>query len=205
MLNKIKIDPLLTIEDLSDVYKEPKVIRVTEFDDDGLEDFEKDLNQAHKTGQPVIPIVIDSFGGNVYSLLGFLAAIESATLPVATIVTSKAMSCGALLFCWGTDGYRFMHPDACLMIHDLSWGTWGKVEDIKIDASHLDEMNQRIYKRVSCKLGHPPDYLGKLIKQHHHLDWFLAAKEAKRYKIANHLCVPSFEVEIRVNISFNRG
>lgn len=202
MLKKLFIDPLLTIENLNDVYKEPKIIRVTEFNDDGLEEFVKDMDEAHRTGQPVIPIVIDSYGGFVYSLLGYLAAIESATRPVATVVTSKAMSCGAILFCYGTDGYRYMHPEACLMIHDLSWGAYGKVEDMKVDTAHLNEMNQRMQKRVSRRLGHPPDYLGNLIKSHHHVDWFLSAKDAKRHNIANHLRVPNFEIKIEVNVSF---
>lgn len=197
-----KIDPRLHIEKLEDVVDVPKVIRVTEFDDEALEDFEKDMDEAHETGQPVIPIVVDSYGGSAYGCLGFLAAIEQARVPVATILTTKAMSAGAILFCFGTEGYRFMHPYAQMMIHDVGSGTFGKVEEIKADTRHLDELNQTMYKRVSRQLGHDPDYLGRLIKEHNHVDWFLGAKEAKKHNIANHLKVPSFEIEISLRVNF---
>jgi len=197
-----KIDERLHIEKLDDVLDKPKIIRVNKFDEKSLEEFEEDMDEAHQTNQPVIPIVIDSFGGSAYGCLGMLAAIENARVPVATILTSKAMSAGAILFCWGTEGYRFMHPDAWMMIHDVGSFTGGKVEDIKADTKMIDNMNQRMYKRVSKKLGHKDDYIGDLIKDHHHVDWFLTAKDAKKHNIANHLKVPSFEAEITLNYSF---
>lgn len=203
MKKTIKVDPKLKIEKLEEVCKEPKIVRITDFDDESLSKFEDDFNEAQQTEQPVIPVVIDSFGGSVYSLLGCIATIETATVPVATIVTSKAMSAGAMLFCFGSEGYRYMHPEATLMIHDMAWGTCGKVEDMKVDTNHVDEMNNRMYKRVSRQLGHEPGFLSRLVQAHNHVDWFLTAKEARKYNIANHLRVPEFVVEIGLKISFD--
>lgn len=197
-----KIDPNLQIKKLEDIYEEPVVIRVNEFDEKGLEAFEEELDEAHTTGQPVIPIIVDSFGGSAYGVLGMIAAIESARLPVATILTSKAMSAGAILFCFGTDGYRFMHPHATMMIHDIGSFTGGKIEEIKADVKHMDVMNKNIYRRLSRQLGHDESYIPNLIKKHKHVDWFLTAEEAKIHNIANHLKVPSFEVEISLNVKF---
>ncbi len=197
-----KIDPKIRFEKLSDIIDDPLVIRVNEFDEEALKDFEEDMDEAHATGQPVIPIVIDSLGGCIYGCLGFVAAIESARVPVATIVTSKAMSAGAVLFCFGTEGYRFMHPHAAIMIHDVGFGSRGKLEEIRTDVEHADILNTSIYKRVSQHLGHSPEYIGNLVKQNRHLDWFLTSKQAKKHKIANHLRVPNFEVEINLKVSF---
>lgn len=180
----------------------PEVIRVNSFDEEALEDFEEALDDAHSTGQEVIPIVIDSYGGSAYGCMGMIAAIEQARVPVATILTSKAMSAGALLFMWGTEGYRYMHTHANMMIHDIGSWTGGKVEEIKADTRNLDEMNKSIYKRASLQIGKPADYLGNLIKENNHVDWFLSAKEAKRHNIANHLKLPCFEVEIGLKIKF---
>lgn len=196
------IDNRLRIAKLEEVVDAPKVIRVNKFDEDALEQFEKDMDEAHQTHQPVIPIIVDSFGGSAYGCLGMLASIEAARVPVATILTSKAMSAGAILFCWGTDGYRFMHPDAWMMIHDVGSFTCGKIEEIKADTKMTDDMNQRMYKRLSKKLGHKEDYIGTLIKEHHHVDWFLTAKEAKKHNIANHLKVPCFEAKIELTYNF---
>lgn len=198
----IKIDPKLHVDKLEDLMDIPKIIRVTEFDEESLEEFEKDIDEAHATGQPVIPIVIDSFGGSAYGCLGFLAAMESAKVPVATILTSKAMSAGAIVFCFGTEGYRFMHPHATLMIHDVGSFTSGKVEEIKVDAKHLDEMNNAIYKRTSKHLGHEANYISEMIKENRHADWFINAKQAKKHNIANHLKIPSFKVEINLSVAF---
>jgi len=198
-----QIDPRLSIDKIDDVMDEPMIVRVTSFDEEALEEFEQDMDKAHRTGQPVIPIMIDSYGGSAYGLLGFIAAVESAQVPVATVLTSKAMSAGALLFCFGTEGYRFMHPYATMMIHDVGSFAVGKVEEIKADAAHLDDLNKTMYKRASKHLGHHAEYLGKMIKEKHHVDWFLTATEAKKHNIANHLRVPKFEVKISLDVEFS--
>lgn len=204
MRKTLKVDPRLTIHKLEEVLHEPVIIRVNKFDEESLEKFEEDLDDAVDTGQPVVPVVIDSFGGSLYSLLGMVAAVEEvqANVPVATILTTKAMSCGAILFAFGSEGYRFMHPESTIMIHDASWGSIGKVEDIKNDAAHLDDQNQRMYRRLAKHLGKPPAYILDLIKEHSHVDWFLTAKEAKKHGIANYLKIPKFEVEIKLDIKF---
>ena len=202
MRTNITVDPRLHLNKLDEIIDRPKVIRVNKFDEESLEEFEKDFDEAHNTGQPIIPIVVDSYGGSAYGTLGMISVIENSDIPVATILTSKAMSAGAILFSFGTDGYRFMDPEAWLMIHDVGSFTGGKVEEIKADAKQMDNLNQRMYKRVSKHLGHDQDYIGEMIKKNHHVDWFLTAKDAKKHKIANHLYVPKFEVEISLNISF---
>ena len=95
-----------------------------------------------------------------------------------------------------------MHPDAWIMIHDAGSFTCGKVEDIKADSKQIDEMNQKMYKRLSRQLGHKENYIGNLIRENHHVDWYLTSKEAKKHNIANHVKVPSFEVEISLNYKF---
>lgn len=196
------VDARLKPKKLDDLIEEPKIIRVCEFDEEGVSDFEEQIAEAHLTGQPVIPVVIDSFGGGVYALMAMMAAIDSATIPVATIVTGKAMSCGAMLFCYGTPGYRFMHPSAVLMLHDLSSLTAGKIEDIKVDVTHLDALNTKLYKRVAVHLGHRENHLLDLIKKRNHTDWYLTANEAKKLKIANHLKVPQFTISVSLDVEF---
>jgi ATP-dependent Clp protease, protease subunit len=198
-----KIDQRLWVEKPDDVMDEPRIVRVNSFNEEDLEDFEKDMEAAHLTGQPVIPVVIDSYGGSAYGVLGMIATIEAARVPVATILTTKAMSAGAILFMFGTEGYRYMHAEAGMMIHDIGSWVGGKVEEIKADAKNLDLMNRAVYKRASKAIGKEPDYLSNLIKnQHNHVDWFLTAKDAKSHNIVNHLKVPSFEIEISLNIKF---
>lgn len=196
------IDPLITVEDREDLILAPVIVRVTKFDSEGVEDFEEDMCEAHNTGQPVIPVLIDSYGGSVYGCRGMIDVIEQARLPVATIVRTKAMSAGAILFAFGTEGYRYMSPDATIMIHDISDMMDGKIEDIKSDVKHLEFLNQTIYKKMAKHLGHPDDFFLDLLRKNSHLDMYLTAKEAKKIKLANHLKTPTFDVTVSVNYKF---
>ena len=126
--------------------KDPVIVRLSKFDEDGYEEFSKQMNEAHNTGQTIIPIVIDSYGGEAYSLMGMISIIKNSKLPVATIVESKAMSCGAILFTFGDEGHRYMSPTATLMIHDVASVAFGKIEEIKADAKEGDRLNTLVYK-----------------------------------------------------------
>lgn len=199
----ITTDPALTIEDIRDVLKEPVVIRVTNFDSGGVEDFEEDMGRAHESGQPIIPIIIDSYGGSAYACSAMISAIEHSRIPVATIVTSKAMSAGAILFAFGTEGYRFMCPHATLMLHDIASAIDGKIEDMKADVKHVDYLNSKVYKRMAKHLGHEENYFLDLLQKHKHLDIHLTARQAKRHRIANILKVPTLDVSIKVDFKLS--
>ena len=152
--------------------KQPMMIRVNKFDEESARKFAAEMGQAHNTGQDIIPVIIDSYGGQVYSLMSMISAIKHAELPVATIVEGKAMSCGAILFSFGSDGYRFMDPDATLMIHDVSSMDWGKVEELKAGAYEADRLNAKVYKMMAQNCGKKDDYFMKIVDKKKHADWF---------------------------------
>ena len=155
---------------------------------------------AHNTGQKVIPVVIDSYGGEVYSLMAMIAAINDAELPVATIVEGKAMSCGAILFSSGEEGLRFMDRNATLMIHDVSSMEWGKVEELKASAKEADRLNDKIYTMMARNCGKKDDYFLKIVDKKKHADWFLDADEAKKHNLTNQIRLPTMNIEVNVNI-----
>ena len=182
--------------------KSPLIIRVNKFDEESAKKFSDEIALAHNTGQDVIPIVIDSYGGQVYSLMAMISAIKHAELPVATIVEGKAMSCGAILFSFGEQGRRFMDPDATLMIHDVSSMDMGKVEELKASAKEADRLNKIVYKMMAQNCGKADDYFMKIVDKKKHADWFLDAKQAKRHGLANHIRVPKFNISVDVAIDF---
>ncbi len=184
--------------------REPKVVTVREFNEDGYKKFDQDLNDAHRTGQSVIPVVIDSYGGECYSLTGMIGMIQSSHIPVATILLSKAMSCGIILFTCGNEGMRYMAPLATLMIHDVSSGVWGKVEDIKTDAKETERLNTMIYDILDKNCGKKKNYFKDLVHEKGHADWYLDAKEAVKHNLANHIGIPTFTLQTKLeyNLSF---
>ena len=180
--------------------KNPVIIRVNKFDEKSAKDFQDQVALAHNTGQKVIPVVIDSYGGQVYSLMAMISAIKSSELPIATIVEGKAMSCGAILFSFGEEGLRFIDPDATVMIHDVSSMDFGKVEELKAGAAEADRLNEKIYTMMARNCGKKDDYFMKIVDKTKHADWFLDADEAKKHGLANQIRVPKVSITVDVSI-----
>jgi ATP-dependent Clp protease protease subunit len=193
----------------SPLLKEPKliddlpvVIRVRKFDEASAKVFSDEMARAQNSGQPVIPIIIDSYGGQVYSLMSMISDIKHSKVKVATIAQGKAMSCGAVLFSFGEEGHRYMDPDATLMIHDVSSMGWGKVEEIKADAEEVERLNQKIYRMMATNCGHDEEYFLDIVHEKGHADWFLDAEECESHNMANHLHVPDLKISAEIKFKF---
>ncbi len=194
-----KISPLIKEIELR---KSPVIVRVNKFDEESAKKFNDSVAQAHNTGQKVIPVVIDSYGGQVYSLMSMISAIKSSELPVATIVEGKAMSCGAVLLTFGEEGMRFADPNATIMIHDVSSGGWGKIEELKADVAEAERLDEKIYTMMARNCGKKDDYFKKKVFQKKHADWYMDAEEAKKHGMINHLRIPNLNINIDVEIDF---
>jgi ATP-dependent protease ClpP protease subunit len=194
MLNKVEVDHRIRVKTIADLIDHPIVIRLKKFNEESTDKFSEDLSKAHETGQNIIPIVVDSHGGQVYSLLGMISEIQNCILPIATICESKAMSAGAIMFGLGNEGLRFMGPNATLMLHE--------VEDLKADADEVDRVNNCIFSILAKNCGKTKDYFLDIIHDKGHVDWYLDAKEAKKHNLCNHIRLPSFNVKVSVNYEF---
>ena len=192
--------PLLKEKELVDDL--PVIIRVKKFDESAANEFCTKLNKAQNTGQPVIPVIIDSYGGQVYSLMSMISDIKYSKIPVATIVQGKAMSCGAVLASFGTEGYRYMDPDATIMIHDVSSMGFGKVEEIKADAAETERLNQKLYTMMAENCGHHKEYFLDIIHQRGHADWFLEVDAARKHNLVNHAHIPPLEISAKIEFKF---
>jgi len=198
------------LKTFSPLLKEPKliddlpvVLRVRKFDEATAKEFSSFVSKAQNTGQPVLPIIIDSYGGQVYSLMSMISDIKNSRIPVATIVQGKAMSCGAILFSFGAEGMRYMDPDATVMIHDVSSMDRGKVEEIKASAEETERLNKKIYHMMAENCGHHKDYFLDIVHEKGHADWFLESDECLKHNLANHAYVPEFKIDTRVTFKFD--
>lgn len=177
---------------------EPVIIRVSHFNDNAVKSFMHDMDRAHLSGQSVIPIVCDSYGGQPYSLLAMIDIIEKATVPVATIVEGKAMSCGSILAACGDKGHRYIGPNATIMIHDVSSGSIGKVSEIKASAQEAERLNKIVFSILDNRSGKNKDYFWNKLQDMGRADWFLNAKTAKKHNIVDHIGIPTFNVKVKI-------
>jgi ATP-dependent Clp protease, protease subunit len=180
---------------------DPVIIRVNKFNEKSANEFAEQIASAHNTGQSVIPVIIDSYGGQVYSLMSMIASIKSSELPIATIVEGKAMSCGVILFSCGTEGYRYITEDATLMIHDVSAGSWGKNSEIQASAEETKRLNEKIYKILSENSNKSEKWFNKQLNEKGRADWFIESKEAIDLGIADKIGMPKLEISVKLDIN----
>lgn len=197
---KTKISRFFKVRAASDLIHLPVVITVNRFDEPALREFKDSMFKAQELRQPIIPVIIDSYGGQVYSLLGMLDLIKNSEVPVATIVSGKAMSCGAVLFSAGTEGHRYVGPNATIMIHDVSSGTYGKVKDMKVDVKEAERLNKKIYEMMAKNCGKDLNYFEDIVHKMGHTDWFLTPEEALKHNLANHIKIPKVMVKASVSM-----
>lgn len=196
MIKDIKVDKNIKCK-ISELIDSPVVIRVNNFNDEAVKEFIEQYEKCLITGQPFIPILIDSYGGQVYSLLAMISIIKNASLPVITVVQGKAMSCGAILF--GMGSQRYMAENSTLMLHDVSSLSYGKVEEIKSDAKECERLNNIIFSQLAKNCGHASDYFTNIIHTKGRADWYLDNKEAKKHRLCTHVGVPRLEVKVSVD------
>ena len=183
-----------------ELHYSPLTIYVNEFTNKSAKEFSQKMAVAHNTGQPIIPIVIDSYGGEVYSLMNMVSEIINSDLPIMTIAQGKAMSCGAVLLSFGADGMRYADPNATIMIHDVASGAFGKVAELKSDVKEAERLNKKIFSMVDVNCNQPNGFFMKKLKEKDRADWYLTAKKAKKFNLVNHLRVPTFTVDVEVKM-----
>jgi ATP-dependent Clp protease, protease subunit len=199
MRRNLVIDPRIRCKP-DELITPPVVIRVTKFNEEGAKSFGEELEKAHHTGQPVIPVVVDSFGGEVYSLLDMITQIQSSKLPVVTVLEGKGMSCGAMLFAMGNQ--RYMAPHSTMMLHDVSTFSYGKVEEVKSNTKEMERLQQLVFSLIAKNVGKDPDYFTKILHEKGHAEWYLTAKEAKKHGLATHIGIPELTAEVAVIYKF---
>jgi ATP-dependent Clp protease protease subunit len=199
MIDYLEIDPRIRVRNGPDLLRCDRVIHVNKFNELAVKQFKDEFMDAHETGQEIIPIVIDSFGGSVYAVLAMADFIKNSDKTIATIVVGKAMSAGAILLTCGHEGYRFASPASTIMIHDISMGVHGKIEEIKSDSKEGERLNKLVFSLMekNCGLGKDA-LLSQLRKDHNSADWFLTPTQARKNNIVNHIKVPKLITKVTV-------
>ena len=181
------------------------MIWVRKFNEDSVKEFWEGMSKAHETGQSIIPVVVDSYGGSVDSLFSMLDAIRASILPVATVCTSKAMSCGIVLLSGGTPGHRYISPLSRVMVHDVAAGANGKIEEIKSTVAETERVQKELLKCLDKHANQKPGYFNGMVHDRARADWYMTAEEAKEHGLVDIIGTPQFRVDIDVKFHFGIG
>jgi ATP-dependent Clp protease protease subunit len=106
----------------------------------------------------IITMHVDSPGGSVKSGLSMVDVMNYVSSNISTINTGMAASMGSILLGAGTKGMRYSLPNSRVMLHQVSSGASGHVEDIKISLAEAIKYNDILFDMLG-------DYCGKTKEQ----------------------------------------
>jgi ATP-dependent Clp protease, protease subunit len=136
------------------------------------------LELVAENQQLPIALLIDSFGGDVDSLLSLTDFIDSIPNDVHTIVMGKAMSAAAYLAMLGKKGFRYAFKNARFMTHEVLGGQQGystltehqnEIQELK---NIQDILNSMVIKATNIKKSEVKKYISGQ-------DYYMSATEAK--------------------------
>jgi ATP-dependent protease ClpP protease subunit len=196
--------PHIRQKDLENNITLPVIVKVIgEFNEESAKSLYADCDRAMTTGQKILPIFIDSYGGYVDSLFGMLDYFQSfrdSGVEIITIACGKVMSCGAMLFAMGDK--RFVGKRSRIMFHRVSAGSFGNPDDIKTDAKESERLEKFIFEEISKNIGRPKGWLFDQLKKNNFSDWYLTADEALESKVATKIGIPQFTFSIDTRFSY---
>lgn len=162
-------------------------IFVTDFDDDSAIEFCSALFRASNKN-PTKPIIvyINSPGGEIAALMTMLSAMDSISNEVITVAMGSAMSCGAVLLSHGA--YRFASPHSNILIHKISAGNSGHIEDIETLGFELSRLNKYVMKVLADNMSKTVVELDKLMGGKR--DLYLTPQEALAAGLVDGIGVP---------------
>lgn len=196
--------PHIKQKDLENFINLPVIVKVIGvFNEESAKSLYADCDKALKTGQKILPIFIDSYGGYVDSLIGMLDYFQSFRdngVEIVTIACGKAMSCGAMLFAMGDK--RYVGKRSRVMFHRIYGGTHGNPDDMKTDTKESERLEKFIFEEVSKNIGKPKGWLFDQLKKNNFSDWYLTADECIENKVATKVGVPQFTFGIETQFSY---
>ena len=124
-----------------------------------------------------IQMYIHSPGGCVHSGLQIIDTMEYIKPKVSTIVTGLAASMGAAILSAGEPGKRFALKNAQIMVHQVSSGTRGHVEDQLKSLEHTQRLNDLLMEMIANNIG----MTSKKLLEEANRDKWLNAEEALKF------------------------
>lgn len=130
-----------------------------------------------------ISIYINSPGGSVSAGLAIYDTMKFVSSDVATYCIGQAASMGAVILSAGTKGKRYCLPNSRVMIHQVSSGAWGTIDDMQIAVNEGQRLKDKLYEILGEGCGKSAEQVRKDSER----DFWLSAEAALEYGIIDHV------------------
>jgi ATP-dependent Clp protease protease subunit len=145
--------------------------------------YEINEEDAKKTQREPIKLIINSFGGEVYSGLALIDVIDNSQTPVYTICHGSAMSMALIIFAAGH--HRLASKYATFMYHEASYEANGKVLHHKQEVKEADRTDKICDNYLLSKTKFTPKQLKDVRDKRG--EWYFDVKIAMKYGLVNEL------------------
>ena len=136
-----------------------------------------------------ITMHIDTPGGHVKSGLSMIDTMNYINSDIITVNTGMAASMGSVLLGAGTKGKRSTLSFSRVMLHQVSAGTQGNIQDMEIYMSETRKINEELFNLLGSYCDKTPDQVKKDATR----DLWLTAKEAVDYGIVDNIITKKSE------------
>lgn len=126
-----------------------------------------------------ITLHIDSPGGSVKSGLSIVDVMDYISSDLVTINTGMAASMGSILLGAGTKGKRFSLKHSKVMLHQVSSGAEGTIQDLRISLDETEKYNKILFGLLGEYTNKDPEIVLKDADR----DKWLTSDEALAYGI----------------------
>ncbi len=126
-----------------------------------------------------ITLHVDSPGGSVKSGLSIVDIMNYIPCDIRTINTGMAASMGSILLGAGTKGKRLSLPHSRVMLHQVSTGASGNIQDIRRSIAEGEKYNTELFNLLGSYCDKTPEQ----VLQDANRDLWLDSTEAKAYGI----------------------
>lgn len=181
---------------------DPVVISITDFYSWNVREVKNGIDLAKKRSQKILPVVINSYGGNTFNMFQMVDALQASGMEIRTILNGVAMSAGAAIFAIGKK--RYMSPNSTIMIHDPSYMNWGKQSEIKSMSDHIEKLKQKYYSIFDSAANREEGFFKQLVKENDGADLFFDTRQAVDNGLVTDVGVPEMS-EIFETFSFSNS
>jgi ATP-dependent Clp protease protease subunit len=175
-LRRFKTDPLSRIITLGQIDADlvNEVIQLI---------YEINEEDGKKTQAEPIKLIINSFGGEVYSGLALIDVIDNSATPVYTICHGAAMSMGLIVYAAGH--HRMDSKNATFMYHEASYPADGKLGFHKQEIKEVERIDKICDSYLLSKTKFEKKQLDKVKKTHK--EWYFDTEIAVQYNLVDEI------------------
>lgn len=128
-----------------------------------------------------VTLHVDTPGGSVKSGLSIVDVMNYVSSDIVTVNTGMAASMGSILLGAGAKGKRFTLPNSRVMLHQVSTGASGNIQDIRRSIAEGEKYNDKLFSMLGDFTNKTPEQVLKDAER----DFWMDGEEALAYGIVD--------------------